>query len=68
MVTIKREIKIQNIDNPKANAYRNMRRSKVDKFFSIKSISRGKKRKKFDFLARQLWRKTILQSNKIQND
>lgn len=61
---IKKEIKISSW-SLKANAHRNIHRPKVDKFFMIKAKSTGKKRKKFDFLARQLWRKIIIDSNKL---
>jgi len=50
--------------NPEAIAYRNMRRWKVDKLFSIRDSKKDKKEKsKFDYLARQLWRKIIKDSN-----
>lgn len=48
-----------------AHAYRNMHRPKVDKFFMIKYKSTGIKKKKFDRLARQLWRKIIMHSNTL---
>ena len=51
--------------SPEANAYRNVHRERVDKFFLIKIKSRGKKRQKFDNLARQLWRQIIIASNKL---
>lgn len=61
---IKKEVKITSF-SPKANYYRNVHRSKVDKFFVIKMKSTGKKRKKFDYIARQLWRKIVIESNKL---
>ncbi len=51
---------------PEANAYRNMRRGRVDKLFSIRDSKKKKsERAKFDYLARQLWRKIIRDSNKL---
>lgn len=51
--------------SPQANYYRNTQRPKVDKLFSIKEMSKGKKRAKYNFLARQLWRKIIIRANKM---
>lgn len=50
---------------PEANAYRNMHRPKVDKFFELKSESKGDDRRKFDRLARQAWRAILTVSNKM---
>ena len=48
-----------------ANVYRNLNRPKVDKLFEIKASSRGKRRRKFDFLARQTWRKIVKKANTL---
>ena len=61
---LKDEIKITSF-TVDANIYRNKHRPKVDKFFLIKKRSKGKKAKKFDYLARQLWRKIIIAANKL---
>jgi hypothetical protein len=50
---------------PQAHYYRNVNRPRVDKLFKLKEKSSGKKKKHFDFLARQLWRKIILHSNTL---
>lgn len=48
---------------PEANLWRNNHRPKVDKLFAIKDASKGKKRAKYDFMARQLWRKIVAHAN-----
>ena len=51
--------------SPEAWAYRNMNRHRVDKLFKAKLKNKGKLRKKLDFKARQLWRRIIVESNKL---
>lgn len=52
-------------NSEEAISYRNIHRPKVDKLFIIKLKSKGVKRKKFDELARQMWRKIIQHSNTL---
>lgn len=61
---IKKPIKITSFSYS-ANFYRNAQRTKVDKLFNVKNNSKGEKRRKFDFLARQLWRNIILRANTL---
>jgi len=75
------EVFITNLDNPKANAYRNMRRYLVDKFFykSEKAKKRANNIKDkiersnllrdsfaYNKKARAIWRNIITKSNKIK--
>lgn len=59
------EVKITSF-SPEANYYRNKRRSKVDKLFYLKNAQRDNKlKRKFDYLARQLWRDIVTKANKL---
>lgn len=50
----------------RAVAYRNIRRPEVDKLFNIKYMKRKDRDiRRFDYLARKLWREIIKESNKL---